>query len=149
MSSASLRLLIFLPATLILTYVSFSPVFLMMYSAYNLCKQGDSIQLWRTPFPIWNQSVVPCPVLRGVIRNKEENVLNYPKWFIVNNWIYICMYHWMNKIGVFSIFTKKHDQIISYLPRNEKKVFWLIIYLKNDNGSYFLCNYVEWFTLNE
>ena len=49
----------------------------------------------------------------------------------------------MNKIGVFSIFTKKHDQIISYLPRNEKKVFWLIIYLRNDNGSYFLCNYVE------
>ena len=26
-------------------------------------KQGDNIQPWRTPFPIWNQSVVPCPVL--------------------------------------------------------------------------------------
>ena len=24
---------------------------------------GDNIQPWRTPFPIWNQSVVPCPVL--------------------------------------------------------------------------------------
>ena len=35
----------------------------MMYSAYKLNKQGDNIQLWRTPFPIWNQSVVPCPVL--------------------------------------------------------------------------------------
>ena len=23
----------------------------------------DNIQTWRTPFPIWNQSVVPCPVL--------------------------------------------------------------------------------------
>ena len=34
-----------------------------MYSAYKLNKQGDSIQPWRTPFPIWNQSVVPCPVL--------------------------------------------------------------------------------------
>ena len=34
-----------------------------MYSAYKLNKQGDNIQLRRTPFPIWNQSVVPCPVL--------------------------------------------------------------------------------------
>ena len=34
-----------------------------MYSAYKLNKQGDSIQPWRTPFPIWNQSVIPCPVL--------------------------------------------------------------------------------------
>ena len=34
-----------------------------MYSAYKLNKQGDNIQPRRTPFPIWNQSVVPCPVL--------------------------------------------------------------------------------------
>ena len=62
-SSAYLRLLIFLPAILIPPCVSSSPVFLMMYSAYKLNKQGDNIQPWRTPFPIWNQSVVPCPVL--------------------------------------------------------------------------------------
>ena len=43
--------------------VSSSPAFLMMYSAYKLNKQGDNIQPWRTPFPIWNQSIVPCPVL--------------------------------------------------------------------------------------
>ena len=35
----------------------------MMYSAYKLNKQGDYIEPWHTPFPIWNQSVVPCPVL--------------------------------------------------------------------------------------
>ena len=35
----------------------------MMYSAYELNKQGDSIQPWHTPFLIWNQSLVPCPVL--------------------------------------------------------------------------------------
>ena len=34
-----------------------------MYSAYKLNKQGDNIQPWHTPFPIWNQSVVSCPVL--------------------------------------------------------------------------------------
>jgi len=62
-SSAYLRLLIFLPAILIPARASSSPAFLMMYSAYKLNKQGDNIQLRRTPFPIWNQSVVPCPVL--------------------------------------------------------------------------------------
>ena len=35
----------------------------MMYSACKLNKQGDNTQPWRTPFLIWNQSVVPCPVL--------------------------------------------------------------------------------------
>ena len=34
-----------------------------MYSAYKLNNQGDNIQPWRTPFPIWNQSVVAYPVL--------------------------------------------------------------------------------------
>ena len=62
-SSAYLRLLIFLLAILIPACASSSQVFLMMYSVYKLNKQGDNIQPWRTPFPIWNQSVVPCPVL--------------------------------------------------------------------------------------
>ena len=61
-SSAYLRLLIFLPAILIPAYGSSSPAFWMMYSAYKLNKQDDNIQPWRTPFPIWNQSVVPCLV---------------------------------------------------------------------------------------
>ena len=42
-SSAYLRLLIFLPAILILGYASSSPAFLMMYSAYKINKQGDHI----------------------------------------------------------------------------------------------------------
>ena len=62
-SSAYLRLLMFLPAILIPAYASSSPAFHMMYSAYKLNKQGDNMQPWCTPFPIWNQSVVPCPVL--------------------------------------------------------------------------------------
>ena len=32
----------------------------MMYSAYKLNKQGDNIQPWHTPFPIWNQSISMC-----------------------------------------------------------------------------------------
>ena len=58
-SSAYLRLLIFLLAILIPTYSSSSQAFHMMYSTYKLNKQGHNIQPWFTPFPIWNQSVVP------------------------------------------------------------------------------------------
>ena len=54
-SSAYLRLLLFLPAILIPACTSSSPAF------HN--KQGGNIQLWCTPFQIWNQSAVPCPVL--------------------------------------------------------------------------------------
>ena len=43
-SSAYLRLLVFLPAILIPACVSSSPAFLMMYSAYKLNKQGDNKQ---------------------------------------------------------------------------------------------------------
>ena len=62
-SSAYLRLLIFLLAILIPACDSSSPTFHIMYSAYKLNKQGDNIQPWCTPFPNWNQSVVPCPIL--------------------------------------------------------------------------------------
>ena len=62
-SSAYLRLLIFLPAILIPACASSSPAYCMMYSECKLNKQSDNIQPWRTPFPIWNWSVVPCPVL--------------------------------------------------------------------------------------
>jgi len=62
-SSAYLRLLIFLLAILIPACASSSLAFLMMYSAHRLNKQGDNIQPWCTPFPIWSQSVVPCPFL--------------------------------------------------------------------------------------
>ena len=62
-SSAYLKLLIFLLTILVPACASSSPAFLMMYSAYKLNKQGDNIQFWHTPFPIWNQSVVPCLVL--------------------------------------------------------------------------------------
>ena len=52
--SAYLRLLIFLPAILVPAWDSSSLAFQTMYSTYKLNKQGDNIQPWGTPFPIWN-----------------------------------------------------------------------------------------------
>ena len=62
-SSAYLRLSIFLPAILIPACASSSPVFLLLFSVYKLNKQDDNIQPCYTPFPILNQSVVPCKIV--------------------------------------------------------------------------------------
>ena len=65
-SSAYLRLLIFLPAILTPACASCILQFSMMYSAYKLNKQGNNIQPRCTLFPNWKQSVLPCPVLTVV-----------------------------------------------------------------------------------
>ena len=62
-SSVYLSLLIFLPAILFPAWASSSPASHVMHSAYKLNNQGDNMQPWCTPFPIWKQSVVPCPIL--------------------------------------------------------------------------------------
>ena len=67
----------------------------MMYSAYKLNKQGDNIQPWRTPFPIWNQSAVPCPVLtvaswpayrflKRQVRWYSHQFQNFPQFVVVH-----------------------------------------------------------------
>ena len=56
-SFAYMRLLIFLLAILIPGLDSSSLVFHMRYSTYKL-----NTQPWHNPFPILNQSIVPCPV---------------------------------------------------------------------------------------
>ena len=52
-----------MPVQVRCTILASNLAFLMIYSAYKLNKQGDNIRPWRTPFPTWNKSVVPCPVL--------------------------------------------------------------------------------------
>ena len=79
-SSAYLKLLIFLPAILIPACAPFIPTFLMMYFAYKLNKQGDNIQPWHTPFNIWNQSIVPCPVLTVVSWSAYRFLRRQVRW---------------------------------------------------------------------
>ena len=85
-SSTYLRLLIFLLAILIPACASFSPAFLMMYSAYKLNKQGDNIQPWHTPFPIWDHSVVPCPILTVASWPAYKTAYKSPNWTYHRNW---------------------------------------------------------------
>ena len=77
-SSTYLLLLIFLPAILIPACPLSSLAFHMMYSAWKLNKQGDNIQPGCTPFPILNQSVVPCLVL---------TVASCPAYRLLGRWV--------------------------------------------------------------
>ena len=54
-----------------------------MHSAYKLNKQGDNIQPWGTPFPIWNQSVVPCRVLTVAFWPAYIFIRRQVRWFCV------------------------------------------------------------------
>ena len=79
-SSACLRLLIFLLAISIPACDSSSPVFHMMYSAYKLNKQGDNIQPWHTPFPVLIQSIVPCKFLTVASWLTYRFLRKYIRW---------------------------------------------------------------------
>ena len=79
-SFAYLRLLICLPAISIPACASFNPAFCMMYSALKLSKQGDNTHSWSSLFPIWNQSIVPCPVLTVASWPVHRFVRRQVKW---------------------------------------------------------------------
>ena len=79
-SSPSLRSLIFLQAVLIPACASSSPAFHIMYSVCKLNKQGDDIQPWCSPFPIGNQSIVPCLVLTVTSRPAYRFLRRQVRW---------------------------------------------------------------------
>ena len=71
-SSAYMRLWVFLPAILIPACNSSSPAFSMMYSAHKLNKQGNNMQTCHTPLLIFNQSVFLCKVLTVVGFSRDK-----------------------------------------------------------------------------
>ena len=81
-SSAYLKLLIFLPAILIPVCASCSMVFHMMYSTYELNKQNNNAQPCLTPFQIRKQSVISHSGLtvasyRFLRRQKRRKILEW------------------------------------------------------------------------
>ena len=84
LSSAYVRLLIFLPAVLIPTCDSSSLEFHMMYSAYKLNKQNEDLQPCHTPSPIWNQSIVPCPVLTVASWHADSFLRRQVRWSVIS-----------------------------------------------------------------
>ena len=82
-SSAYLRLLIFLLPILIPAYNSSSPAFLIMCLGYRLNKQDDSRQPCHTPFSILNQSVVPYRVLTVVSWPAYRFLRRQVRWSVI------------------------------------------------------------------
>ena len=84
-----------------------------MYSAYKLNKQGDNLQPWHTPFPIWNQSVDPCPVLTVAswpayrFLKKQVRLSGTPiSLRIFQSYIYYCGQESLRRNGVAIIINK-------------------------------------------
>ena len=62
-----------------------------MYSAYKLTNEGDNIQPWHTPFPIWNQSVAPCFLTCIQVFQEAGQVVwyshllqNFPQYIVIH-----------------------------------------------------------------
>ena len=112
-SSAYLRVLIFPPAILIPAWASSSLAFYMMYSAYKLNKQGDTIQPWHTPFPILNQSNTPCPVLTVASWPASRFFLRQVRWSgILISWTIFHSLLWSTVKG-FSVVNEAEVDVFS------------------------------------
>ena len=77
-SSAYLRLFIFLKSWFQLVL---HPTWHFSWCTLHRNKQGDNIQPWcTTPFTIWNQSIVPCPVLTVASRPVYRFLRRQVRW---------------------------------------------------------------------
>ena len=103
-SSAYMRLLIFLLAILIPACASSSLVLRMMYSAYKLNKHGDNIHPWCIPFPIWNQSVISCSVLTVASWPAYRFLRRQVRWssspYLFKNFLQFVAIHTVKSFGV-------------------------------------------------
>ena len=90
-SSAYLKLLIFLPASLIPACASSSLAFHMMYSAYKLNKQDDNIQPWGTPLSILSQPIVSNLLTCIQVSQEADKVFWYSH--LLKNFPYFIVIH--------------------------------------------------------
>ena len=110
-SSAYLRMLIFLLAIWIPACDSSGPALHMVYSQNKVNKQGDNIQPCHTPFPIMNQSVAPCLVL---------TVVSWPAyrflWDKNENWPFPVPWLLLSFPNFLAYWVQHFNSIIFYLP---------------------------------
>ena len=92
--SVYLWLLVFLLEILIPAYDSSRLVFNLIYSAYKLNKQSDNIQPCHTPFPTFNQFVVPYKVL---------TVASWPAYKFLRRQV-TDVWYWLSDISISKCF---------------------------------------------
>ena len=107
-SSAYLRLLIFLQAILIPDQDSSKLAFCMMYSVNKLIKQGDNIQPFCNLFLILNQSIVlfsNCCFLTCINVSQETSKVVWYSYLFKKNFLQFSV---MNIVNGFSIVKQKY-----------------------------------------
>ena len=77
-----------------------------MYSLYKLNKHGDNIQPWHTPFPIWNQSVFPCPVLTVAFWPAYRFVRRQVRWSGIPTSLRIFQFVVIHRVKGFGVVNK-------------------------------------------
>ena len=102
-SSVYMRWWLFLAEILIPVCTPSSPAFHRMYFAYKLNKQGDNTQPWHPPVPIWNQSIVLCPVLTFVSWLAYRFLREWVRWSSIPSSLRIVQFVVIHTIKGFSI----------------------------------------------
>ena len=115
-SSVYVRLLVFLLTVLIPACDSSNPAFHMMYSEYNLNKQGDSTQPWCIAFPILNQFVVPCLVLTVASWPAYRFLRRKVRWSVIPIYLRIFWFVLIHTVKGFSIVNEAEVDVFSGIP---------------------------------
>ena len=116
MSSAYLKLLLFLLAVLIPACNSSMPAFHMIYSAYKLNKQGDSIQPCHTPLPILTQSVIRCLVLTVASWPAYCSLRRQVRWSGISISLRIVQFVVIHTVKGFSIVSRSEVEVFLEFP---------------------------------
>ena len=77
-----------------------------MYSVYKLNKQGDNIQPWRNPFPIWNQFVFLCLVLTAASWPAYRFLRRQVRWSGIPNSFRMFQFFGIHTVKGFGIVNK-------------------------------------------
>ena len=73
----------------------------------KLNKQGDNIQYWLMPFPVWNQSEVPCPVLTVVSWPTYRFLRRHVRWSYIPTCLRIFKFVVIHTVKGFGIVNKQ------------------------------------------
>ena len=88
----------------------------MMYSVYKVNKQSDSIQPWCAPFPILNQSVVPCPFLMIASWPASRFLRRQVRWYGIPIFLRIFQSLLGSTVKGFSIINKAEVSVFLGFP---------------------------------
>ena len=119
-SSAYLRLLIFLPVILIPACASSSPAFHLMYCAYKLNKQDDNIQPWHTPNSLNDLKTKLCTVNLWFVSMTIYQLI------CKDMWLKSFPYHLFllcKKTYIYNVSFKQHEKVSNYFIRFALNVY--------------------------